>query len=113
MIQANDPSVKSGYGQACYFLIEIFKKLGHEVSVFAYYGIEGSIRSWEGVDLYPRGHDPYGNDIVDAHMSRSGSDLLITMLDVHVLTRFGRRGFNWMPIVPVDGDPLTDGIKNA
>ena len=114
MIQANSPdSTKSGYGIACYFLVQILQKLGHEVSVFAYYGQEGSIRKWNGITLYPRGHNPYGNDIVEAHMVRFGGDLLITMIDVHVLERYGRRPFHWLPIVPVDGDPLTDGIKHA
>ena len=113
MIQANSPSAKSGYGQACNFLVELFKKLGHEVAVFAYYGIEGNIMILDDVQLFPRGHDPYGNDIVDAHMTRFGGDLLISMIDVHVLSHFGRRAFKWMPIVPVDGDPLSGGIQQA
>lgn len=113
MIQSNASFVRSGYGQACNFLLEIFKKLGHEVAVFAYYGIEGSVMVLDGVQLFPRGNEPYGNDIVDAHMSRFGGDLLITLIDVHVLARFGRRAFNWLPITPVDGDPLSEGIKQS
>ncbi len=113
MIQANAPWTSSGYGQACNFLVEILQKLGHEVSVFAYYGIEGGVQTWKNVQLFPRGNDPYGNDIVDAHMSRFGGDLLISMIDVHVLREYGRRGFKWLPIVPVDGDPLSEGISGS
>jgi len=114
MIQANAPWVKTGYGQACYLLLEIFKKLQHEVAIFAYYGAaEGNVMDWKGTQIYPRGHDEYGNDIVDAHMTRFGGDLLISMVDVHVLRQYGRRGFHWVPIVPVDGDPLSRGIADS
>ena len=113
MIQANANFVKSGYGQACNLLLDIFKRLGHEVAIFAYYGIEGSVMLLDNVQLFPRGHDPYGNDIVDAHMVRFGGDLLISLIDVHVLSRYGRRAFHWLPITPVDGDPLSEGIEQS
>lgn len=103
----------SGYGQAAYYLIKIFQRLGHEVACFAYFGIEGKVVRWEGIDLYPRGFDPYGNDIVEAHADRFGADVVITNLDVWVLQNYGQKRFHWLPLVPVAEDPLTAGNASA
>lgn len=110
---ANAPWVRSGYGVTTRLLCEIFKKLGHTPAVFAYFGLEGAPMQWEGMDIYPRGHETWGNDIVDAHFKRAGVDLVITNVDVFVLNNYGGRSFPWLPIVPIAEDPLTPGIRNA
>ena len=113
LLQSNSPMIYSGYGQAAYYLIKIFQRLHHEVACFAYFGIEGKVVRWEGIDLYPRGFDAYGNDIVEAHAAKFGADLVITNLDVWVLQGYGQKRFNWLPIVPVAEDPLTIGNRNS
>lgn len=113
LLMSNAPFVFSGYGQAAHYLLKIFQKLHHEVACFAYYGLEGKVMQWEGIDLYPRGFDPYGNDIVEAHAAKFGADLVITNLDVWVLQNFGQKRFNWLPMVPVAEDPLTTGNNNS
>lgn len=65
------------------------------------------------IDIYPRGVDPWGNDIIDAHAATFGADLVITNLDIWVLQNYGGRSFNWLPICPVAEDPLTPGNKNS
>jgi glycosyltransferase involved in cell wall biosynthesis len=112
LLIANSPLVYSGYGQATYYLIKIFQKLHHEVAVFAYFGAEVK-HKWEGIDIYPRGFDPYGNDVAEAHAASFGADLVITNMDVWVLNSFGSKQFNWLPMVPVAEDPLTLGNSHA
>lgn len=68
---------------------------------------------WNDIDVYPRGHDPYGNDIVQAHAAISGSDLVVTNIDPFVLNNYGGRGFAWLPITPVAGDPLSPVLQNS
>lgn len=112
LIQSNSPMAYSGYGQATYYLIKIFQRLHHEVACFAYFGAEVK-HKWEGIDIFPRGFDPYGNDVAEAHAAKFGADVLITNMDVWVLQNFGQKQFNWVPMVPVAEDPLTIGNKHA
>lgn len=113
LLQGDAPFCASGYGQTSRILLEIFKKLGHQIALFAHYGLEGGIMKWNDIDVYPRGNDPYGSDIVEPHAHAAGADLVITNIDPFVLSRYGERHFAWLPITPVAGDPLSDTLKNS
>ena len=109
----NSPWSSSGYGSACHTLARMFRDMGHEVGIMAYYGLEGAIMEWDGFQVYPRAHDMFGNDITEAHCAKMGADLVISLTNVHVLDRFGQRSVPWIPITPIEEDPLTDGNRHA
>lgn len=113
LLQSNSPSTSSGYGMSTRDLSLIFKDLGCEVGIFAFFGLEGSPSEWNGFKVYPRFHDQYGNDIIDHHARDFGADVVITNVDVHVLKNYGNKMFAWYPIVPVADDPLLAGNYEA
>ena len=113
LILANAPYVKSGYGVANRHLMNIFRNLGHDVSCLAFFGAEGDTLMWNGFPIYPRGHEAFGNDVIDMHSVHFGADLVVSLVDVHVLDQYGRKHFAWLPITPVDGDPITDRMGHA
>jgi glycosyltransferase involved in cell wall biosynthesis len=54
------------------------------------YGLEGSTSTWNGIKIYPRGMNPYSDDILVAHwmewtQSTKLPKLLMTLFDVWVL----------------------------
>lgn len=83
-------------------------RLGQEVAVSAFYGLQGAIINVDGVETYPMGLEAWGNDIVDAHMQKSGSNVLLTIIDIFVLRDYGTRMPGvWYPYFPLDGDPVS------
>ena len=118
LLSSNAPWVASGYGSACNYLVQIFQKLNHKVAVLGYFGMEGGVMKWqppggEVIDIYSRGNDQFGNDVAEAHMHKFGGDVLISLVNVHVLRNFGSRTFPWVPIIPIEEEPLTEGNRVA
>jgi len=110
---SNAPWVGTGYGVQASHIIPFLKERPEveEVSLFAFYGIQGAItrqmvgKHW--IDCYPPGVSPYGEDLVKHWMDRSQSNVLISLLDVFVVPPdFGSQGFYWCPYAPIDHDPL-------
>lgn len=109
MLMANAPWCKTGYGVQAGHLAPRLRNLGHEMAVFAFYGLAGGTLSWEGIPVYPQGLDMWGADILTAHMQHFQADTLITLLDVWVTDWFGKKaqaeGFAWCPWLPIDQEP--------
>ncbi len=111
LLQSDAIYVASGYGQSSKLLIEIFRKLGHEVAHFAYYGLEGCPPvKIDGIDTYSRGNEIWGDDVIEPHFIRSGADVVITNVDPFVLNKYGDKPFPWVPITPIAGDPVSDEV---
>lgn len=113
LLASNSPWATSGYGQAAYYLTKIWRNLGHEVAIFAYFGLEGGTMVYDGMKIYPKAIDAYGNDIVEAHAAHFGADIVISNVDVWVLSGWGNKKFHWYPLVPVAEDPLTGRNRGA
>jgi glycosyltransferase involved in cell wall biosynthesis len=113
LFQSNAPWVKSGYGVSCEYLTKIWRQLGHEIGIFAYFGLEGSMTEYDGMPVYPKAMDVWGNDIVEAHAKEFGAHLVVTNVDCWVLHEYGKKDFNWLPLAPVAEDPLTPGYKGS
>lgn len=112
-ILSNTPVTHTGYGVQVKHLITMFRALGHDAVVIAYYGIEGGIHVLEdGTKLYPKGYDPYGNDIADAHRQHAGADILMSLTDAWVLDPQAM-GTRWVPLFPVDHEPIPPAVINA
>jgi glycosyltransferase involved in cell wall biosynthesis len=105
---SNAPWAASGYGQQTALFAPRIKALGHEVAIHAWYGLSGSVLTWEGMPVYP-GLDPnaYGQDIQDAHAAHFGADITITLIDAWVMKpdTYNVSHSRWCPWFPIDAEP--------
>jgi len=103
---------KTGYGTQTYGFVKQLQRLGHQVNVvssFETHDIPGMI--WNGIPHLPGGPIPLGQEGAIEWCRRLEPDLLITLFDVWPFANdFGKQvqdvGVPWMPIVPVDSDPI-------
>lgn len=81
---SNSVWTKTGYGNQTALFVPRLRDLGHEMSVTAFYGLEGGIINMEGIPIYPRGHAAYGQDVWSAHAHHAGADVCISLMDAWV-----------------------------
>ena len=111
---SNSPWFPTGYGnQTALFVPRLQKKLGHELAVIAFAGLQGGILYWtDEMPVYPSGFDPYGNDVVAAHSMHFGADVCISLMDAWVNQPEAYGEIKWIPWFPVDHEPLPVVIRN-
>jgi glycosyltransferase involved in cell wall biosynthesis len=119
--QSNSVFAPQGYGIQGKYLLPWLLRMGHEVSIFAFYGIEGGVVdipvrdplepdvSWP-IRHYPRAFDPWGNDVISEHMYHSGAELLITLMDTWVLDPETYGSHPWVQWLPIDHDPIPPNV---
>lgn len=85
------------------------------IAQFAWFGLHGSKIELDGFTIYPGLNDPYGNDVVGAHMRDFGANILISLIDVWVLRETAKAVAPalWLPWFPVDSDPVPPAVLNA
>jgi len=83
--------------------------MGHEVAIFAFYGLEGSQIDWLGIPIFPNNPRDWGQ--TDAHMFYDyfKADIYLSLVDAWVLRGLDVR-MNWVPWMPVDHDPCPDAV---
>jgi glycosyltransferase involved in cell wall biosynthesis len=105
-ILSNAPWVRSGYGVQCGLFAPRFQKAGHEVAITAFFGLEGAVLAWNGIPVYPRAFDGYGNDIMAANAAHFKADFLLTNVDAWVIDPNRMiHGTRWVAWIPIDHDP--------
>lgn len=55
------------------------------VAMFAWWGLDGGIHNVDGIRIYPKFDDPYGNDVIGAHTQHFGANVVSTLIDIWVL----------------------------
>lgn len=111
---SNAPWVGTGYGNQTRTFAPRIKALGHDVSMIAWWGLEGSVLNWNGMQVYPKGMHPYGSDVMGAHSQHFGADLLITLIDAWVLNpKDIPPGLRFCPWFPIDSDPVPPAVLNV
>lgn len=85
------------------------------IAMFAWYGLQGGIHNVDGIQVYPAGVDPYGNDIIEAHTKDFRANVVISLIDVWVMQETARKVAPalWLPWTPIDHDPIPDVVLNA
>lgn len=96
----------TGYGQQTALLAPRLRDAGHEVAISAFWGLAGGPLAWEGIPVYPSGNDLYGNDILAGHARHFGADLVITLMDMWVLSPDLLSSLPVACWMPVDTRPL-------
>lgn len=105
---SNAPWANTGYGQQTATFTPRLAAAGHDVAISAFWGLGGSPLNWEGMTVYPA-DERWGNRtlpvLADRH-APDGDSLVITLMDVWVLTNPNLRELNLASWVPVDHAPL-------
>lgn len=109
---SNSIWARSGYGNQTAVFVPRLQGLGHQMSITAFYGLEGAIINLGDIPIYPRGHAMYGQDVWSAHAYHAGADVCISLLDAWVFEpQNNPHHIPWVPWFPVDMDPLPERIR--
>jgi glycosyltransferase involved in cell wall biosynthesis len=91
--------------------------LGHQVAILAFWGLEGSaLHIGDGVGgeipIFPRGHHPYGQDVVGIVSERWQADVTISLMDAWVCQPdlYGPRT-RFAPWFPIDHEPMQHIVR--
>lgn len=102
--------VPSGYGTQVASLVPRLRDLGHELAVFAFYGLQGGSIEWNGIKHYGAAFQPYGNDVIHLHASDFKADIVTTLIDVWVLRPDIHELVRWVPWSPIDHEPVPPSV---
>ncbi len=54
---SNAPWAATGYGMQTAQAVPRIRDAGHDIAIFASYGLNGAMQSWDGIPVYPAGFD--------------------------------------------------------
>lgn len=109
---SNAPWGSTGYANQTRVFAPRVKKLGHEIAITAFWGLEGAVLNWDGIPVYPKGHTAYGQDVLAAHAAHFQADIVLTLMDAWVCEPKMMGSARWVPWFPVDMDPLPQIIAD-
>jgi len=102
---SNTPAAPTGYGTQSAQVLRRLKKRGHDLAVHTNYGHYLGMGKWQGIPVYPSGHDAYSQDNIwghFAHFTSEGPATMVTLCDVWVLKNPNLskvdRILSWTPI---------------
>lgn len=111
------PWCNSGYSKPLRYLYPRLHKLGVEIGQCCFFGYQGPVQKMDingvPVTLYGATKERWFNDIIEYHAAGFDADAVITLQDIWILEHWGMRGFNWMPWMPVDTDPVDSRTRKA
>lgn len=111
---SNAPWAATGYGNQTRLFARRIRDIGHEMSISAFYGLEGGILNWDGIKVLPRGGNPYGDDVLPRHYGLVGADIALTLIDAWVYNPDNWPvGMRWVPWFPVDSEPLPQAVARS
>jgi len=113
---SNAPWAATGYGTQTAQVVSRMAADGHAMAVAANYGLEATNTDWNGIEVYPKGFDPYSNDVVAAYYAdwtrqhKNKKPYLFTLYDTWV---FKAPAFDELPVVswvPIDHMPMPPAV---
>lgn len=114
---SNAPWAATGYGNQTKIFVPRIKALGYDVAIIAFYGLEGSTLTINGIPVYPRAYHPYGMDVARAHSMSFGADYMFSLIDAWVCDPKSISPIRWIPWFPIDSDPvapvIVDKVRQA
>ena len=100
----------TGYGCQTKLFVPRLKALGHEMTITAFYGLQGSPMVIDGIKTYPLVKHPYGQDVMQAHADHAQADAIISLLDIWVVS--DNLTSPWFPWFPIDCEPIPQRVLN-
>lgn len=108
ILWVSNSGVPTAYGQQTALFIPRIRAAGHEVAIAATVGCDGAPRrADDGTLVLPRVADPFGNDVVLGHFDHVGADVLVSLVDPHVLSPEIYSQVPWCAWAPIDCSPLS------
>jgi hypothetical protein len=77
-----------------------------EFALLATFGLHGGMQEWEGIPVFPGGADAFSNDVIAKAARAWRADIVITLKDTIVFNPQAFQGLRWLPMVPIDHDPV-------
>lgn len=111
LLSCNAIWATTGYGVQAKYILPLWRALGHQVAQFAWYGLQGAgLKLGSGDEelvIYPGYSDPWGNDVIGAHVEDFKADLVISLQDIWVLPENYAKtvGVPWACWFPIDQAP--------
>lgn len=105
---SNAPWSPTGYGNQTGLFTPRLNVAGYDVAVSAFYGLHGSILSWNGLPVMPGGAHAYGVDMLPQHAAawfKGDPGLIVTLVDVWVLDGPGHQRLPVCCWTPIDHSP--------
>lgn len=103
---SDPPTVPSAYGQQTGLFVPRLRAAGYDVSILATsQGV--AQRLSDGTLLLPVAGDRFGNSIVASHAKALGADIVVTLLDPHVLDVRVYGDLPWCAWAPLDFETST------
>jgi len=110
---SNAPFCGTGYGTQTALVTPRLTDR-YELTISAFYGVEGNIIPWSGIPCLPGIANTHGNETIDEHVrtvfGEPRNGLIVTLMDVWVLDPAIWSQFNVLSWAPVDHQPLPDAI---
>lgn len=111
----------SGYAVETALTAPRLARLGHDVALLATFGHHGAVRSWTSdvlddagnpitLRVYPGGADSFANDVIGHYARDWKADIVITLKDSFVFRPEAFQGLRWLPMIPVDHEPLPPAV---
>lgn len=124
---SNAPWEPSGYGQQTALMVPELQRLGYDMAITAFHGLQGASLPWhtekshaEGlpaVNVYPNWWHTWGSDVMTPHAMQFRAPVVISLFDIWVadLDMIGQAAHrtSWVPWTPIDSEPLPPRIKKA
>lgn len=112
---SNVPWTGTGYGVQTALFAPRFRDAGHDVAIYATWGLGGSPQSWDGIPVFPS-DEQWGNVTLPRTAKHWGDDqecLVIFLGDVWPLKAEQIAEVNVAAWVPVDHDPVPPFVNAA
>lgn len=103
----------SGYGVQTNLFLPRMKADGHDPALIAYCGLTGKNLNINGIEIFPQGAHPYGQDIWVEHTKRFGANIMFSLTDAWVIEPERiPSSFKWIAYYPVDSDPMPPLVRS-
>jgi len=104
---SNSPFVASGYGSQTAIATKRLQAMGHNMAIFAFYGLAGAKVDWGDIPIYPNNPGDWGIKHAPIFYKDFKADVLITLIDAWVERGLDKE-MKWIPWIPIDHDPAPD-----
>ncbi|HMF60996.1 MAG TPA: hypothetical protein VK595_11530, partial [Vicinamibacterales bacterium] len=116
LFHSNAPWTPTGYGQQCGLFTPLLAQ-PYDLAISSFWGLEGARITWNDIPVYPGMGGTFGNEnLIDHAKQHFGGDprggLVLTLMDVWVLSAQMASQLNMACWVPVDHEPATPGVVN-
>jgi len=107
LASSNSMHAPTGYGVQMKGLLPRLQKAGHDIAMFAWYGLDGAPINAGKIKIYPKGRHPFGADVIGLHARDWRADVVLTLQDIWPLPEgYGAQcGVPWLAWFPVDHEP--------